>query len=236
MRLRSRYKDWRRRRALARAGIGLEVEAPTFEAGARSGTWVVGSAGLGPESVVWSFGVGDNVAWDLALIARFGCTVHAFDPTPAARAWLARQALPERFVFHPLGLGPHDGELPFAPPRHAQDVNYRPLAAPEPGSLFAPVRRLTTLARELGVAHIDVLKLDIEGGEYEVLEDLLTSGPLPAQLLVEFHHGQHGVPLARTLGSIAALRGRGYRILHVSRRGLEFTFVLPGTARLQPGS
>ncbi|HEX6882104.1 MAG TPA: FkbM family methyltransferase [Planctomycetota bacterium] len=236
MRLRSRWKDWRRRRALARAGVAAEIEAPTFAAGARSGTWVVAAEGLGPASVVWSFGVGDNIAWDLALIERFGCTVHAFDPTPRARAWLATQRLPERFVFHPLGIAARDGEQAFAPPAKARDVNYRPLAAPEPGSLLAPVRRLASLARELGTTHLDVLKLDVEGGEYAVLEDLLATGPLPSQLLVEFHHGRHGVPLERTLATIAALRARGYRILDVSPRGLELTFLLPGSGGVQRGS
>jgi FkbM family methyltransferase len=231
MRLGSRWKDWRRRRALGRAGIGVEVDIPTFAAGARSGTWVVASADLGPASVVWSAGVGDNVAWDLALIERFGCRVQAFDPTPRARAWLAAQALPERFVFHAVGLAAFDGEQPFAAPARVADVNFRPLAARAPGSVLAPVRRIATLARELGQERIDVLKLDIEGGEYEVLDDLLASGPLPHQILVEFHHGQHGIPLARTLAAIAALRARGYRTLHISPRGLEFTFVhAPGTA------
>ena len=234
MRLRSQLKDWGRRRALARAGIGVELELPTFAAGERSGTWVVASEGLGPASTVWSFGVGDNVAWDLAMSARFGCPVHAFDPTPAARAWLAGRALPETFVFHPLGIGARDGQAPFAPPRRARDVNYRPLHEPIPGSVLAPVRRLATLARELGVAHLDVLKLDIEGGEYEVLEDLLATGPLPQQLLIEFHHGQHGIALARTLASIAELRAHGYRVLHVSRRGLELSFVRSATAQLHP--
>lgn len=230
MRLQANYKDWRRRRALVRAGIAVELSVPVFVAGARSGTWVVASEGLGPASVVWSFGIGDNVAWDLAMIARFGCRVHAFDPTPRARAWLTTQVLPPRFVPHPLGLGARDGELHFAPPRSARGVNYRPLSGPEPGSIVAPVRRLATLARELGCPRLDVLKLDIEGGEYEVLDDLLASGPLPTQLLVEFHHGQHGIPFARTTATIAALRRHGYRVLHVSRRGLEFSFVRASAA------
>lgn len=225
MRLRSRLKDWWRRRLLARAGIGVDCALPTFAAGARSGVWVVADRDLGPGSVVWSFGVGDNIAWDLAMIERYGCAVRAFDPTPRALAWLRSQRLPAGFVVEPLGLGAADGELHFAPPRRADDVNFRPVPAALPGGVSAPVRRLATLARERQVAAIDVLKLDIEGGEYAVLQDLLTTGPLPRQLLVEFHHGQHDIPFAATASAIAALRVAGYRILHVSRRGLEFSFV-----------
>lgn len=225
MHLKSRLKDWRRRRQLARAGIAVELAVPTFAAGARSGVWVVATAGLSADSVVWSFGVGDNLAWELAMIAQFGCAVHAFDPTPRAIAWLAAQALPPPLRFHPLGLAERDGELPFAPPRKPADVNFRPVARPVAGGITAPVRRLSTLAREFGTAAIDVLKLDIEGGEYAVLPDLLAHGPRPRQLLVEFHHGQHGVPLAATAGALVALRGAGYRLFDISRRGLEMSLL-----------
>jgi len=225
MRLQSRLKDWWRRRLLARAGIGVEIAPPTFAAGARSGVWVVATAGLGPDSVVWSFGIGDNIAWDLAMIERFGCAVHAFDPTPRALAWLRTQALPATFHSHPIGLGAADGELHFAAPRRDRDVNFRPVASAVQGGITAPVRRLSTLARDLGIAHIDVLKIDIEGGEYAVLQDLLAHGPLPQQLLVEFHHDQDGVPFAATATAIADLRAAGYRVFHTSRRGLELSLL-----------
>lgn len=225
MRLQSRLKDWWRRRLLARAGIGVEIAPQTFAAGARSGVWVVAAAGLGPDSVVWSFGIGDNIAWDLAMIERFGCAVHAFDPTPRAIAWLRTQTLPALFHVHLIGLGAADGELHFAPPRRDRDVNFRPVASAVQGGITAPVKRLSTLARELGIARIDVLKIDIEGGEYAVLQDLLAHGPLPQQLLVEFHHDQDGVPFAATATAIAELRAAGYRVFHTSRRGLELSLL-----------
>lgn len=225
MRWKSRLKDWWRRRQLRRAGIGTELDVATFAAGARSGVWVVASDGLGPDSVVWSFGIGDNLAWDLAMVERFGCAVHCFDPTPRALAWLRQQQLPAALHVHALGLGDHDGELHFAPPPKDRDVNYRPVPEPVPGGLSAPVRRLGTLQHELGASHIDVLKVDIEGGEYAVLRDLLAHGPLPRQLLVEFHHGRHGVPFAATAQALAGLRAAGYRIFHTSARGLEFSLL-----------
>jgi|SRR5712675_3410347 len=225
MRLGSAFKDWRRRRLLQKAGIGVELWLPTFAAGARSGVWVVEPSQLGADAVVYSFGVGDNIAWDLAMIARFGCVVHAFDPTPRAIAWLQRQALPAAFRFQPLGIAAHDGELRLCASRRHNDVNYRPRAAAGGETITVPVQRLRTIASALGHARISVLKLDIEGGEYEVLADLLAHGPLPAQLLVEFHHGQDGIPFARTQQTLAALRGRGYRVFDVSRRGLELSLL-----------
>jgi FkbM family methyltransferase len=229
MRLKAALKDWRRRRALRRAGIVVEVERPQFAAGARSGVWVVDPTALGPDSVVYSFGVGDNVAWDLAMIEHFGCTVHAFDPTPRAAAWLSTQRLPVAFRHHALALAAHDGELAFLAPRKPRDVNFAPLQPGDARAAFrAPAARLLTIAQQLGHDRVDVLKLDIEGGEYDVLPDLLAHAPRVLQLLVEFHHGSSDrgdVPLQRTVDAVAALRAAGFRAFHVSRRGLELSFV-----------
>ncbi|MGE3174804.1 MAG: FkbM family methyltransferase [Planctomycetota bacterium] len=230
MRLKAALKDWRRRRLLRRAGIAVEVDLPQFTAGARSGVWVVDPTHLGPDSVVYSVGVGDNIAWDLAMIARFGCLVHAFDPTPRARAWIERQPLPPQFAFWPLALAGSDREVSFAEPRRDRDVNYRPLPPGSPpvhGRFSAPAERLATIAGRLGHRRIDVLKLDVEGGEYEVLDDLLAGDPATPeidQLLVEFHHGERGIPFAATAAAVGALRRAGFRLFHSSRRGLELSF------------
>ena len=86
---------------LARHDIVRQCVVPTHTAGARSGVWTVCPEGLGPDSVVYSFGVGDNIEWERGVIERFGVTVHAFDPTPACVSWLQSQALPDKFRFRP---------------------------------------------------------------------------------------------------------------------------------------
>jgi FkbM family methyltransferase len=215
-------KNYLRRRRLQKAGFVPRDVGPTFRAGARSGVWTVSTAGLGPDSVVYSVGVGDNVAWDLALIERFGVTVHAFDPTPACVGWVGRQSLPTAFRFHPVGVAARDGVARFRAPRRG--FNYLPAGVDEAAAAAAPVRRISTLMRDLGHDHLDVLKLDIEGGEYEVLDDLLREKLPVEQLLVEFHHNFRSIPFARTEGAVRALSAAGYQLFHVSERGLELSF------------
>ena len=52
-----------------------------------------------------------------------------------------------------------------------------------------PVKRIARVMEELYMDHIDVLKMDIEGSEYAVIEDMLDSKIFPKQLSVEFHKG-----------------------------------------------
>ncbi len=219
-------KDYLRRRQLARHGVAPRISVPTFRDGTRSGVWTVCSEEITPDSVVYSFGVGDNIAWDLAMIRRFGVAIHAFDPTPASVRWVRAQALPPRFHFHEYGLAIHDGVARFVVPSKPGAVNYTKAAEDEAGpSVEAPVRRLSTLWDQLGRLPIEVLKMDIEGGEYEVIDDLLASDVPVRQLLVEFHHNFPSVGLAKTLRAVRTLEAAGFRIFHISPRGLELSFL-----------
>ncbi len=196
------------------------------------GDWVLCTSDIGPDSIVYSFGVGDNVAWDLAMIRQFGCTMHAFDPTPASIAWVRRQSLPCKFVFHELGLSNFDGELPFYPPRKSGSTHF---SEEHRGGLFrrqppvlAPVRRLTTIMQSLGHQRLDVLKLDVEGSEFDAVPDILASGIEIDQLLVEIHYHFRSRSFGAGLALINRIKASGMRCIHVSPRGFEFTFVRAG--------
>lgn len=51
------------------------------------------------------------------------------------------------------------------------------------------IRKLSQVIPELGVRHIDLIKINIEGGEYHVLQDLIDSGFIEKteRILVQFH-------------------------------------------------
>ncbi len=218
--LKNRWRGWQ----LRKRGIRRELRIDTWAAGDRSGVWVVDPTLLTRNSVVYSFGVGDNLAWELAMIERFGLTVHAFDPTPASMAWVERQSLPPTLMFHPSGLAAHDGNMGFAPRRPGSRINFRPIAETGVAVIECPVARLSTFMRELGHEYIDVLKMDIEGGEYTVLDDLLATRASVKQLLVEFHHHFPDVGIKATQRAVRGLEDAGFRIFHISERALEFSF------------
>lgn len=209
-------------------------ECETRRHGSSYGGWVVNPSQISPDSVVYSFGLGEDVTFDVEMVETYGVEVHGFEPDPLALEWLGRQDLPAGVHAHPYGLAASDGEAtlhPVRPSTARQLSGGRTLSteigppAEEHEKHVAQVRRLGSIMRELGHDHVDVLKIDIEGLEYEVLDDMLAGGIHPKQLLVEFHQSLKGIPATRTVQSIRKLRAAGYRPFFVSPRCAEISFL-----------
>ena len=222
-RVRHIYRSWKGRDLHVR----IQERCTKVSLGNDNANWCVCPSGLSEESVVYSFGVGTDISFDLELIRRFGAIVHAFDPTPRSIAWVQSQELPKKFIFHDYGIGGHDGSVIFHPPENPNFVSYSflPRSSVTAPAIEGPVSRLATIMKKLGHRMVDILKMDIEGAEYEVLADLLSSNVPVRQLLVEFHHRWKNVGLDRTRCAIQDLNREGFRIFHVSASGEEYSFL-----------
>ena len=188
--------------------------------------WVVDESLLNRESVIYSVGVGSNIDFDLELINSFGATVHAFDPTPRSIEWVKNQQLPKHFIFHPFGLSAENGHMDFFPPAKASSTHFSPIDryGDTNNIVRAPVKDIDTIASELKHKEIDLLKMDIEGAEYEVIEALPKNRVAINQILIEFHHMYKGVPISKTVDAISTLSNLGFELFNISQRTYEFSF------------
>lgn len=212
-------------RPLFKRDLGL----PTVRLGSAYGGWTVATNFLNDKSLVYSVGVGEDVTFDVALIERFNLTVYAFDPTPKSIAWLKKQNLPKKFKAYPYGLADFDGPTRFYAPDNPDFVSHTLIKKEQSEfpTIEVEMRRLRTLLFELGHSTPDLLKMDIEGAEYAVIDDLLTLEKLPRQLLIEFHHGIYPhLTLDDTRRAVEKLRQKGYKLFHVSETGRELHFII----------
>jgi FkbM family methyltransferase len=209
-------------RLLFEAGVGVDG-GDAVRLGSEYGGWHVPAGGIRSDAVVYSAGLGEDASFDLELVRRYGCRVWVFDPTPRAVAY-AGTIQEDRFRFLAVGLWSSDGPQMFFPPKNPVHVshsiaNLQKTAAP---GFEAPCRSLPSLMRELGHNHIDLLKLDIEGAEYEVLDPIARAEIRPSILSVEFHPVSLS-ELKRTLRLVRRLKALGYSVL--AREGQDVTFV-----------
>ena len=182
-----------------------------------------------PDGVVIDVGCGHEAELSAHLVSTCGVRAYGVDPTRKHAPHL--QALEEhtrgRFAHLPLAVASEAGTLTF----HESITN-------ESGSLLTShdnVRRdevrvyeveactLPVLAERVG-APVDLLKLDLEGAEYGLLEGLTAEDLEPFdQILVEFHH--HCIPgrtAEDTRRLVDRLQGYGFQAFWVSERDVLF--------------
>lgn len=115
-------------------------------------------------------------------------------------------------------LGRCEGELSLSVPAQLGQASARPLAGTR--TLSVSVRPLLACVEEVGAAHIDILKIDVEGFEDEVLLPFLTQAPKaiwPKGIILEHCHRDRWEEDCE-----AALLKAGYELSRRDRTNLMF--------------
>ena len=204
-----------------------DIDMESIHIGSDYGGWAIPIGFISSNSVVYSAGIGTDISFDLGLISNFGTEVHAFDPTPKSIEWLETQNLPDGFHYYPWGLADYNGEAQFHTPKNPTHISHSMTESQVTikETINVQVRTIKSIMTEFGHNRMDLLKMDIEGAEYSVLTDLLTSSLRPTLLLVEFHHRFKSIGAKATRQAIASLRMKNYRLYSVCRTGEELCFV-----------
>jgi FkbM family methyltransferase len=188
--------------------------------GSKYGGWWVPADGLGRNSICYCVGVGEDATLDLALIERLHCEVVSLDPTPKAVSFMSTLDLPSQLRFVPVGIAGSDREARFFEPAADAYASFSMANLRRTdGFIVAPVRTLRSVMAELGHETVDLLKLDIEGAEYEVLDSLHRDDLYPPRLCIEF---DQPYPILDTWRAIRRLRRAGYQTVKVERFNVTF--------------
>jgi FkbM family methyltransferase len=208
-------------------------------------------ADLGPKSVVYSAGVGEDISFDLLLQDAYGCEIILIDPTERAkihhdevqnfyesgapaftgdiqRDYLSTisSAKPDfsKIMYVPKGLWHVPETLKFYKPVNSKYVSHTFI-----GNMYsddyvmAQVDTVGNIMKELGHTKIDLLKLDIEGAELTVLDNILSERIYPRYLCVEFDLKLKGRDSAQMTERILHMLDRkGYKLLENSNWNCTF--------------
>lgn len=183
---------------------------------------------LNKDSIVYSFGVGTDISFDLELIKKYNLNVYAFDPTPKSIEWIrVNNSSPEHLTFHAWGISDRDKIEKFYPPVNDSHVSFSidNIQHSDKEYIEGQVYQLETIMKKLEHSKVDLLKMDIEGKEYDVLENILESEINISQIVVEFHHRFFENGEYKTRNIIKKLSQSNYKIFYISENGEEYSFL-----------
>jgi FkbM family methyltransferase len=188
-------------------------------------SWAIRRELLRPGAVVISGGAGRDVSFEIELASRYGCQVFLFDPSPTGVETMARKENQhERLRFLPIGLAARAGAVEFNLPENTVEGSYsRRRDALQTSTTTFSCTTVSEFAREQRLTKIDVLKLDIEGFEYDVLDEVLDAKLPVRQICVEFHHFLPGISVSQTLRCLWRLKRNGFNI--VRKEMCDYLFV-----------
>ena len=123
------------------------------------------------QCIVYSYGISTDTSFERSMIDSVGCKVFGFDPTVG---WtnMSYGNYSRNFVFYKTALGAKSGSSP----------------------MFSLMEHIHDTMQRLNHSYIDILKVDVEGSEWEIFADMLSSLRLNpqiswfGQLLIELHY------------------------------------------------
>jgi hypothetical protein len=88
-----------------------------------------------------------------------------------------------------------------------------------------PMKSFADMISEFCHQHIDVLKLDIEGAEYDVIDSILETPVRIDQILIEFHDRFFAEKEKKSKTLVEKMKDHGYQIFAASISYEEVSFI-----------
>lgn len=229
-------KHWNRlKRSLKRQWHEFRLPQGYIRLGTKYGGWWIDKNKVAVPALLIDCGLGEDISFPAAFLQLFSGRVIGIEPNPRSLEY-CREHVPDRMTIIPKAFWKEAGQnivfhLPRPQeqlPKGADGISGSILASHEYVSGGAQLRIVTTdlfeILDSVGRQSCDILKIDIEGAEYEVLNDLANKNALSrvGQLLVEFHHGVTHHTFEETEETSRRIMNAGFDLIHVEGRNYIF--------------
>ena len=196
-------------------------------------------------SVCYLVGAGEDISFDTELVVNYGCKVFILDPAPEGinhfnllkskvengeKIFVGHKDTPfyyrinkeqlKTITYLEKGVWDADTIIKFYEPTLDNYASHSIELFQESGRFIeVPVDRLSNIMKSFGHTSIDLLKLEIEGAEYKVIETIIEDKLDIKAILVEYDEVFHskGFPyLFRIKKSKDLLLNNGYKLVHTT--------------------
>lgn len=183
-------------------------------------------------AIIYSAGIGEQINFELDILSKVGKSgnIYAIDPTPKSLNFLNNQTLPENFHILPYALAAENGPLDFLLPSEDGWVSGSVYDLKEDGrklkqNIAVIGKNLKTLMLENGHNYIDLLKMDIEGSEFEVIDSILEDSLNINQMCIDFHHFLFKDSRRKIDNAVKKIRRAGYKVIYADMENRSITCI-----------
>ncbi|GAB3991377.1 hypothetical protein GCM10028807_21300 [Spirosoma daeguense] len=215
---------------------------PTDHIGSTYHGYNVPKGFLNSQSICYCIGAGDDISFDTELKVQYDAQVFIFDPMPegilhfkklkefakhnqlltihgqAPFTYRISDEQLDTVTFVEIGVWDKKEMLKFYEPTREGYPSHSVYMFKESGKYIeAPVDRLNALMRQLGHTTVDLVKIEIEGAEYTVIDTILEDQLDVKLILVEFdeiHNPTDKMHHFRIKKTCDKLRKAGYVLIH----------------------
>jgi FkbM family methyltransferase len=220
--------------------------------GTSYGGWTVPKDFFNADSICYLAGAGEDISFDAALADRHHSQVHIFDPTPRAISHFSEfcqhiksgERMPINngteyynfekshlscLHFHDIGLWNKDEEIKLYAPDSPKKVSHSIVNLQHSNDYFiGKVSRLTNIMKQNDHKQLDLLKVDIEGAEYEVINSIVED-KLNIKV-IGVAYDEYTKPLdkdylKRIMESVDKLLKYGYKLVYIDPMKYKTCFI-----------
>lgn len=181
------------------------------------GNYLIHRLRAGSKPVIYSFGVGNDVSFDVEAADLFDVPIFMYDPTPDVALFMKDFEGDERLVFRNEGIYSRNADVKLFTSDKVLNASLYPIHRSDRHEVVR-CRTLTAFMAENGHDHIDILKMDVEGVADDVLVQIVDETAIrPKQIVTEFEIKGIENPLTylpKILAVAEKLRDNGYRIFN----------------------
>ncbi|MFA5023115.1 MAG: FkbM family methyltransferase [Candidatus Paceibacterota bacterium] len=213
--------------------------------GTNYGGWMIPRGLFNQSSICYLAGAGEDISLDVGIVEKYGSQAFIFDPTPGAVAHfkdliektergekmpinnsstefysLSRKNIP-LLHFQDLGLWNKADTMKLYCPINPDWKTAHSLTNLQKTSDYVLVKtdRLSNIMKNLGHKKIDLLKIDIEGSEYRVIDSIVEDNLDIKCICVEFDEVGYHLDMFyffRIYRAIKQLLRQGYKIINIT--------------------
>lgn len=169
---------------------------------------------LSKNSVVVDIGLGEDISFSQSIIDKYCLVVHGFDPTPRSIQYI--KGLNQfNFILYEYGIGIKKGITIFYLPNNEHHVSGSLSHEQHLGLKEIQVNLVTIgdIFNILNCEKINLLKLDIEGAEYDLIssQEFREFSKHIEMICIEFHHRWKSFGRESTVNAVMILAELGFR-------------------------